>query len=340
MSIVDNQRPLQPEYVPGTPKHRKPELETLIDSYDAVNLPNTLLHGPRGTGKTLLTRKLLTELEDDIQHHYINCINHDTEHKALRKLHASITGKEPGPGFHTSKLKRKIQKQTEHTRHAIILDEADFLLLNNGNSLLYFLSRLKNPGNTGIIIVSAHTSSLEDRVDERTYSTLQPRRIGLEPYTPEQVYEILGQRARQSLEPTSLHHEALTYLASTTQNLKHGLHWLRHTAQQTSQPITEEHLRQNKQQVRKSLVEKRLAEHGQHHRVLYSTVQSFDDYPVNSGQVYTKYREHCNQHDTEPLSNRRISDLIQQLELHNLLRYETHHGGQKGKTREITPTQF
>ena len=240
MSLVDNQRPLQPEYVPGSITDRESERKALKQALNSIHLPNILLHGPRGTGKTLLTRQLITQLEDDIQHHYIDCTHHNTEHKALRKLHTSITGEDTPQGFHTSKLQRKIEKQLKHVRHLIVLDEADFLLQNNGNSLLYYLSRINKPANLGIIIVSAHTASLQSQIDERTYSTLQPRRIGTEPYTSEQVYQILSERARQSLEPTSLHHEALTYLASATENTKLGLHWLRHTAQNTSQPISEE----------------------------------------------------------------------------------------------------
>ena len=240
MSIVDNQRQLQPEYVPGSITDRESERKALKQALNSIHLPNILLHGPRGTEKTLLTRQLITQLEDDIQHHYIDWIHHYTEHKAIRKLHTSITGEDTPQGFHTSKLQRKIEKQLKHVSHLIVLDEADFLLQNNGNSLLYYLSRINKPANLGITIVSAHTASLQSQIDERTYSTLQPRRIGTEPYTSEQVYQILSERARQSLEPTSLHHEALTYLASATENTKLGFHWLRHTAQNTSQPISEE----------------------------------------------------------------------------------------------------
>ncbi|ERH00196.1 MAG: orc1/cdc6 family replication initiation protein [Haloquadratum sp. J07HQX50] len=340
MSLVNNQRPLQPEYIPGSITDRESERKALKQALDTVHLPDVLLHGPRGTGKTLLTRQLITQLEDDIQHHYINCIHHNTEHKALRKLHTSITGENTPQGFHTSKLQRKIEKQLKHTRHLIVLDEADFLLQNNGNSLLYYLSRINKPSNLGTIIVSAHTASLQSQIDERTHSTLQPQRIGTEPYTSEQVYQILSQRARQSLEPTSLHHEALTYLASATQNTKLGLHWLRHTAQNTDQPITEQTLKQTQKQAHHHFTERTLSYHTDHHRTLYKAIRDFDDYPVNSGQTYTKYREHCRKQNLEPLSNRRISDYIQHLKLHGLIETKAHHGGKHGKTKEIQPTSL
>jgi orc1/cdc6 family replication initiation protein len=340
MSLIENHRPLQPEYVPSKLDEREDQWRTVENKLGSGTLPNLFFHGTRGTGKTVLAHKALIELDTSLEGHYIPCNQYNTQYKVLQQLQSSITGEETRTGYHTSKLQREIEDQVQHTRHVVVLDELDFLLLNDGNDLLYSLSRIENSENLGLILISSNQSSLKDQVDERTYSTLQPQRISFEPYTPEQTYQILAQRARQSLQPSSLHHEALTYITSTTTNLKHALHWLHTTAQNTNQPITEETIRQHRERARQSLVNRILSKHTPHHQLLHQALQDLEQDTVRTGQAITAYREHCNQNNVEPLSNRRISDLLKHLEYYQLIQTQYHYGGTEGKTRNITPNQI
>jgi len=335
MSLIDKQQPLQPEYIPSQVVNRDEQRREVEQAFSAGILSNLLFHGPRGTGKSLIAHHTIIESGDNLQGHYIPCNRYNTQYKALRHLHASITDDETGPGYHTSRLQREIEQQTLHTKHLVVLDELDFLLLNDGNDLLYYLSRLDTSGNVGLILISSETSSLEDRVDERTYSTLQPQRLSFEPYTPEEAYEILAKRARHSLEPSSLHHNALTYITSTTTNLEHGLHWLRQAAQNQDEPITEETVRRHREDTQQAIIDTKLAGHTEHHRHLYQAIQSQTNSTLRSGQAYTAYREHCNKQDVEPLSNRRISDFLKHLDLYDIIDTTYHRGGTEGKTREI-----
>jgi len=336
MSLIDNQQPLQPEYIPSKTVGRTDVLEELQSLFGPTYMPNVLLHGVRGTGKTLVAKKHLLNLEYNTV--YISCNQYNTQYKALQQLYAALTGEKLQSGYHTAQLKQKIENRTSHTKHVIVLDELDFLLLNDGKDLLYYLSRTQNSENLGLILISSNQSSLKDQVDERTYSTLQPQRISLEPYTPEQVYKILADRIRQSLEPQSLHHDALTYTASTTQNTKIALHWLRYTARGEDEAITEETLRKTRTEAYQDYTERLLTQHSRHHLLLYNALRNTEEETMRSGDAYTAYREHCEESDVEPLSNRRISDLLKHLQLYNLIQTEYHYGGTAGKTREITVT--
>lgn len=340
MSLIENRQPLQPEYVPAKLTEREEKQGEILREFDAGHLSNLLFHGPRGTGKTLLAHRTILDLKDSLSGHYIPCNRYDTQYKVLQQLRSSMNGEEPTTGYHTSRLERDIEEQLKHRKHVLVLDELDFLLLNDGNDLLYFLSRVDASENLGLILISSNTASLEDQVDERTYSTLQPRRIGLEPYTPEQVYNILAQRARQSLEPSSLHHEALTYITSATTNTKHALHWLRHTARNTDDPITEETVRNHRDDAYQSIISHTLSPHTNHHSILFDAIQELDQDPVRSGDIYTAYREACADKDVEPLSNRRISDHLKHLEYYDLIESEYHYGGTEGKTRKISQNQL
>ncbi|MFB6199859.1 MAG: hypothetical protein ABEJ83_03195, partial [Candidatus Nanohaloarchaea archaeon] len=48
----------------------------------------------------------------------------------------------------------------------------------------------------------------------------------------------------------------------------------------------------------------------------------------------------CTAYDEEALSNRRISDYLQHLELLNLVEVDYYYGGEKGKTREISLSEI
>jgi len=132
-------------------------------------------------------------------------------------------------GHHTSELQRRLQKQIDVLETIIVLDDLDFLLLNDADDLLYFISRLD--ADLGLVLVTAHHADLNQHLEERTYSTLQPQRVDLNPYTEKQAYEILADRAEKALKPQSLHREALNHIVSRTQNLRLALTWLRAAAE-------------------------------------------------------------------------------------------------------------
>jgi Cdc6-like AAA superfamily ATPase len=101
--------------------------------------------------------------------------------------------------------------------------------------LLYFLSRL--PNNPKISVITANTEEIREQLEPRTYSSLQPQRLQFEQYTGEQTYKILAERASKSLENRSVHRNAVTYIASSTQNVETALTWLRTAAQNAEETV-------------------------------------------------------------------------------------------------------
>jgi len=62
----------------------------------------------------------------------------------------------------------------------IILDDVDFLLQKDGDGLLYYLSRTKD---VSLVVVSSNHADPSSVLEERTYSSLHPRKASIEPYT-------------------------------------------------------------------------------------------------------------------------------------------------------------
>jgi orc1/cdc6 family replication initiation protein len=330
MTVIEDATPLQQDYLPEKFVDREYEKQ-LLSGHLTQNLH---IHGPRGTGKTHFTKKALKEIE--VNTCYISCIEHDTEYKALRQIISQLTNEQIESGHHTSELQRRVKDHVEVMDTVIVLDELDFLLLKGGEDLLYFLSRL--PNQPTIVLITANTEDLRERLEPRTHSSLQPHRIQIEPYTGKEIYEILSDRASKSLQPRSVHRNAVTYIASTTQNAEMALTWLRIAAQHADDTVTEELVQEVQEDAVERYAEDKLRYLSQQHRYLYQSVVELSEEKgpvVNAGDIYQRYRTIASEQDDTVLSDRRISDYLKQLELLNLISAEYHYGGKKGKTREV-----
>lgn len=335
--LTSDPEPLQPEYIPSDFVNRENTTTALTNLIGPESSRNIHLQGPKGTGKTHLTLLQLNEL-DQVNTCYIDCKNSDTQYKALRQIIQSLTEEPVNTGYHTSDLQRKIEERTGAIHTVIVLDEIEFLLENNGDSLLYFLSRMKNQATVNVITISNQTLNLQKQVEERTFSSLQPYPIQLEPYTGEEVYDIILDRARKSLKPQTVQKSSLTYIASKTTNPRLAIQWLKTAAQQADKIITETHVQKFEEKAVNEYIDQLLEPFTEHHSLLLQAIQELaenNDITIQTGDVYQSYQKLCQSQEQESLSNRRISDYIKTLELLNLIKAEYHYGGSKGKTREI-----
>lgn len=335
MTLLDDETPLTPSYTPDKLLYR----ESTVDKLE-TEIPGTRtlhIHGSRGTGKTQTVKKAVTDVE--ARTCYLSCIEHDTQYQVLREVLRQLTKEPVSTGHHTSELQRQLKKQVEVLDTVIILDELDFLLLNDGDDLLYFLSRLAN--RPQIITVSANSRSLKQILEPRTYSSLQPQAIQLEPYTGDQVYRILADRASKSLKPQSIHRNALTYISSQIQDISLGLTWVKTAVKQAQDAVTEKTVQETQQEAYQQHTETQLEKLGKQHHLLYQAITELDDDigpTLSTGSIYTKYKKIADREQEDVLSNRRISDYLKHLEKLNLIESEYYYGGKKGKTREVRIT--
>jgi orc1/cdc6 family replication initiation protein len=339
-NVLEDPTPLQLNYVPEEFQGRENEASSLKTTFaggEEAPLPNLHVHGPRGTGKTQVVNSVFNDLPKRVSKAYVPCHRYDTQYKALKQICKAFS-QDVDDGHHTSELQRRVGEQAEVIKTVVILDDIDFLLLNDGDDLLYFLSRLENSGNISVVTISSNTEDLESLIEERTYSSLQPRRIGFEPYTGEELYQILAERAKKALASKSLQKEALTYIASSTSNLGKGLTWLQYAAKNAETTINEELVREVEDSAYQEYVNYLLDDFTEHHYLVYEAVfeaSKEGENSVRAGEIYEKYQELCQSTEKEALSNRRISDYIKHLELLDIVHADYYYGGEKGKTREV-----
>jgi len=338
--LIQDKTPLEPEYHPPEPIDREEEksnLKELLSQLGEAGGINVHVAGDRGTGKTLLVSNVVADLSSAVQASYVDCQRFDTEYKALRQICRSVAEKEINTGHHTSELQRLLENRTSQLNTVIILDDIDFLLLNDGNDLLYYLSRIDHSSRIAVVTISANNPDLSSEVDERTFSSLQPQTVQFPAYELDVVEEILTERAEDSLKPRSLHRSAIHYLAETTTDIALALTWLKTAAEDMDTVITEEKIQGLEDRACRKFSEYRLRNFSDHHRLLFQAIQELaqEEEVIYSGATYERYEELCETYSENPLSNRRISDYLKHLELLGLVQSEYYYGGREGKTRRI-----
>lgn len=340
-ALIQNSAPLQANYIPASFVDREDTLPALREFFTEAResgLTDLIVQGPRGVGKTHMIRRQLHELEDSVATCYIPCTRFNTQYKVLSQIYEQLLRESSEEGHHTASLQRQIDERIGGLPTIIVLDEIDFLLLNDGNDLLYFLSRIEDRESLSLVLISNDQSSIEDRVEERTLSSLYPETITLEPYSSEEIFEILASRAQKSLTPRSLHTGVLDHISSSTENVGFALCWLRTVAGSVDEVISTVDVVQHYLEARETYTQRLLSDFTKHHQLLYRAVADLDEEEENgirTGEIYQRYRKLCTTESTNPLSNRRLSDFLKELELHGLVEADYYYGGEKGKTREI-----
>ena len=109
MTTIRDIEPLKNNYIPENVLDRETESEQLLKTSERME--NVHIHGPRGTGKTLVAKKQLEELDSNTC--YISCQEQDTQYKVLKHLINELTSKTVGSGHHTSELQRILKNRID-----------------------------------------------------------------------------------------------------------------------------------------------------------------------------------------------------------------------------------
>lgn len=343
-SVIRELDPLKLNYIPDKFINRNKEinkLQSFISDTSRRTGTTLLITGEPGTGKTHVTLKKLHEHLDSTDFCYIPCKRCDSQYKVLRQIFSKVFNKQINRGFHTATLQRELEQQGS-LNLVLVLDNIEFLLQNDGDSLLYFLSRINNPG-LSMVCITSNTEIVESELGERTYSSLNPRKIVFKSYSSQDISKILVHRAKLSLHPNTLHQKAMKKIINNVTDIRIGLKWLETAAVNAEQLIGEGIVSETREHAKQEFIQNILNDFTFHHELLYLSIKELSkgsEKTLQTGEVYKKYRETCTLYEEDALSNRRISDYIKHLELLNLIQAEYHYGGSKGKTRDITPNEL
>ena len=166
------------------------------------------------------------------------------------------------------------------------------------------------------------------------------------PYTSDELYDILKERAEFAFRSGVLDEGALRLCAALAAG-EHGdarraLDLLRVAAEIAERSrelkVEENHVREAQQKVEHDRVTEALSSLPLHSRVLLISVMQLENTRRESsvtGDVYEVYRELCAAGSVEPLTQRRVSGLLNELDIMGVLNARVVSFGRYGRTKKI-----
>jgi cell division control protein 6 len=365
--LFTNREAMRPTYMPNVLPHREKEINSLasvlVPALRQETPSNVFIYGKTGTGKTAVTKfvgKELVKKGDETKRKvnfiYINCEVVDTQYRLLQNIANHFINdwseRIPFTGWPTdevyAKLKHMIEKEGGVT--VIILDEVDKL---KGDEALYNLSRINSDLTNAKVSIVGLSNDLKftEFLDPRVKSSLGEENMIFPPYDARELEDILNQRVTIALKPGSIDEDVVP-LCSALAAQEHGdarraLDLLRISAELAergrSLKISKKHVRlaQNKIEIDR-IIEVVRTLPTQSKFVLHAILlqerhnrRSGTTGAITTGEVYEIYKDLCKRTRTDILTQRRIADLISELDMLGIITARVISKGRYGRTRDI-----
>ncbi len=364
-SLIINREILNFTYIPNTILHRNEEQEKVTQSLLPIlkqsRPSNLLIYGKPGTGKTLVVRKVLLKIQERVEKSnfpirliYTNSKEETTLYGLLVSFGRQLGLSEkdlPTTGLAISEVfKRLLKVITKEQINAIfVIDEIDYLahlVSKTGKDILYQLTRANERLQKGSLTLVGISNDLtfKERLDPRVISSLGEEEIVFPNYTVEQIREILEDRISMAFMDGVLEKSALNLCAAMA-GREHGdarraIDLLRVAGEiaereQTSS-INEEHIRAAAQKIEENKEVVALQSYPLHEKLLVIAVMKTSG--LSTGEIYTSYKNVCKITRQKELTQRRITQMLSDIELSGIITGRIIHQGIHGRTKKFKLT--
>lgn len=328
----------------------------MAPSLDGIRCSNILIYGKTGTGKTAVIKYTLERLTRkgketgaSIRSSYVNCRIAGTSYRVLAQLCHSIGLEIPFTGLATGEVFDRLKNgiNNKHLLLVCVLDEIDALVRDCGDSLLYELTRINESLGAGKLTIIGISNDLKfkDMLDPRVLSSLSEEEAVFKPYTALELKDILQERAGIAFIKNRLS-DGATNLCSALAAAEHGdarraLDLLRvagELAEREGAPkVLEEHVRWAQQKIERDRVVEVLTTLPLHSKIVILCVLLLKRNNHNSitGDLFEVYKEICSKLGVGHLTQRRVSSLINELDVVGLINARVVSFGRYGRTKRI-----
>jgi cell division control protein 6 len=267
--IFEKPEALEPSYIPKELPHRDEQIEktasVLVSALRSETPSNILMYGRRGTGKTATVRYVGRELESagqrfgvDCVVEHIDCAEVDTGYRVLVRL-ARELGRDDVPevGWPTDRVYDGLVECVEsHESVVAVLDDADRLVKNGDDGVLYSLSRVNSDldGARVSLICVSDDAGFTEIVDPRVNSSLCEETVYFPPYTADQLRDILRLRVETAFADGAVSDEVVPACAAFASRVggdaRYALDLLRAAVERASARVTGEDVRGARDELR------------------------------------------------------------------------------------------
>lgn len=364
-SIIKNRDILHFTYIPKTIQHRNNEQEQVTQSLLPIlkqsRPSNLLVYGKPGTGKTLVVRKIISKIQERVEKSkfqikiiYSNAKKETTLYGLLVSFGRQLGLKDkelPSTGLAISEVFKRILNNIEQEKINVVfvIDEIDYLaelVSKTGKDILYQLTRSNESLNNGSLTLIGISNDLtfKEKLDPRVISSLGEEEIVFTNYNVEQIKKILEERISEAFEAGSVDESALNLCAALAGG-EHGdarraIDLIRVAGElaerQQAGKVTEIHVRDASLKIEENKEEASLKSYPLHEKLVLLAIMKANG--SSTGEIYSSYKNLCKTVGRDELTQRRITQMLSEIELSGIISGRLVHQGIHGRTKKYKLT--
>ena len=361
--IIKDKSILQTSYLPEVLPHRSSEIDSIAtiiaSAFEGDRPSNIMIFGQPGTGKTAVMNFIGKELKkEDPEGNscvfiYVNCEIVDTQYGILQRIGNQVIidfEKRIPTGWSLEKVHSEMRNHIDMQNKVfvVVLDEIDRLVQKSGDDVLYHLSKINEDlkySKLSLVGISNFAKFMEF-LEPRVKSRLGEENMTFYPYDAQQIGDILRNRAELAFEPGGLEDGVIALCAAMSAqeqgDVRRALNLLRVAAEIAERngdtAVAEAHVKSAKSKIEMDVVSETVKALTQQSKtILMSIIQNTknNNKMMTTGDVYSTYKELSDILHLSVLTQRRVTDLISELDMLGIIHARVINAGRAGRTKEI-----